>query len=280
MQTSLLTKTATVIAVLAIGTVMVSEYSSPAYSNVAGAPTGKTGSPGDASNCTGCHAGAAITTAGLITTNIPTAGYTPGTTYTITGTISASGINKFGFEISPQNTTGVLKGTMVVTNVTETKLIGTGKYITHKSAGTAGVGMRTWSFDWIAPPAGTGNVTFYGAFVAANGNTLNTGDQVTLSSILVSENTTIGIDEHTVNNTNWTIYPNPAQHQLLCEGVDVNDRIIALSVFDVTGKLIKIITNEKFTQTKSLDIIDLQSGMYVLSIVSEKGTTNKTFIKN
>src|SRR5690349_22876987 len=135
-------------------------------SHTSGAPAMCTGSPGDGgATCKNCHAGPTPTTqAGMITSNIPAAGYSPGQTYTITATVSRNGHTKFGFEISPQSPTGTLLGTLIVTNSTEMQLVGSGKYITHKSAGVTGTNSRTWVFNWTAPAAGTGNVTFYGAF--------------------------------------------------------------------------------------------------------------------
>jgi hypothetical protein len=197
---------------LAVVTICISDFLSPAHSNAGGAPSGKTGSPGDGSNCTGCHSGVATTSAGLITSNVPVTGYIPGNTYTITASIAVAGINKYGFEISPQGTTGTQKGTLVVTNATETKLVGTtAKYITHKSTGTTGMGSKTWTFDWIAPAAGSGNAILYGAFNAANGNGTNSGDQIFLSSLLIQENLSTGISEMVNNFDHWVIYPNPCK---------------------------------------------------------------------
>src|SRR5689334_5092300 len=108
-----------------------------AESHTSGAPASRTGSPGDGgATCKNCHAGPNPTTeAGLITSNIPPDGYTPGQTYTITATVTRSGHTKFGFEISPQNIAGTKLGTLIVTNSTEMQLVGTGKYITHKTNG-------------------------------------------------------------------------------------------------------------------------------------------------
>lgn len=264
--------------VIAIG-IIFADHTSVAEGNVAGAPIGKTGSPGDASNCTGCHAGVASTTAGLITSSVPVTGYIPGTTYTITATITASGINKFGFEASPQNGSGTQKGTLVVTNATETKLLGTtAKYITHKSAGTSGTGSKTWTFDWVAPAAGNGNVTMYGAFVAANGNGTNTGDQVFLSSLLIAEDLTAGIAG--VDNENGIVlYPNPANEKMFLKLSDADKKIVSIQLTDITGKSIKTISYDNLPEDKSIDIADLPGGMYVLSIVSESGTSIKKFIK-
>jgi hypothetical protein len=160
-----------------------------ADSHTSGAPASRTGSPGDGGNtCKNCHAGPTPTTQpGLITSNIPVAGYTAGQTYTITATITANGHTKFGFEISPQSPTGTQLGTLIVTNSTEMQLVGSGKYITHKTAGVSGTNSRTWIFNWTAPAAGTGNVTFYGAFNITNAGNNSSGDTTVLSSLLVSE---------------------------------------------------------------------------------------------
>ncbi|MEO8087156.1 MAG: choice-of-anchor V domain-containing protein, partial [Bacteroidota bacterium] len=160
-----------------------------ANSHQNGSPATRTGSPGDGgATCKNCHSGPTPTTeAGLITSNIPVSGYTGGQTYTITATIARGGHTKFGFEISPQNITGTQLGTLIVTNTTEMQLVGTGKYITQKTAGTSGTGSRTWLFDWTAPATGTGNVTFYGAFNITNSGNNSSGDTTVLSTLTVPE---------------------------------------------------------------------------------------------
>jgi hypothetical protein len=265
---------------LAVVTICISDFLSPAHSNAGGAPSGKTGSPGDGSNCTGCHSGVATTSAGLITSNVPVTGYIPGNTYTITASIAVAGINKYGFEISPQGTTGTQKGTLVVTNATETKLVGTtAKYITHKSTGTAGMGSKTWTFDWIAPAAGSGNAILYGAFNAANGNGTASGDQIFLSSLLIQENLSSGISEMVNNSDHWVIYPNPCKEQLTISSILPENANYNLEIVDVTGKQMKVITNETPYQHQQIDMTDLPNGMYVLIIDSKKGRAVKKFIK-
>jgi hypothetical protein len=126
-----------------------------------GSPAGYTGSPGDGHNCTSCHNGSATNVSGWITSNIPADGYTPGTAYTITVTVSGSG--QKGFEVSPQNVSGALLGTL--TAGSNNHLTGSGKYVTQNSKTSAN--PATWSFTWTAPAAGTGLVTFYGAFTVS-----------------------------------------------------------------------------------------------------------------
>jgi hypothetical protein len=167
------------------------------HGNRTGSPSGRTGSPGDAANCTtgGCHGGSAITNSpnASITSNIPLGGYVPGQTYTITATVQGTGLSRFGFQVSPQNAAGQQRGTLVVTDATNTQLVGTNKYITHRQAGTTGSGSRSWSFNWVAPVAGTGALTFYGAFNAANNNSSSSGDIIYLSQLTVSEAVTAQI---------------------------------------------------------------------------------------
>ncbi len=161
------------------------------YSNLP--PSGKTGSPGDGgATCTGCHSGTASAQTGWITSNIPASGYVSGNTYTITATATYAGRNKFGFEVSPQNTTGTIIGTIVNTS-TQTGILASG-YIGHTSSGNTGTGTKTWSFDWTAPAVGTGALTFYGAFNCANGNGSTSGDIIYTSTLAIQEAAAVGTD--------------------------------------------------------------------------------------
>ncbi len=248
-----------------------------AGANGSGAPSGNTGSPGDGSNCTSCHSGTASNQAGLITSTIPISGYVPGQTYTITGAITTTGKTKFGFQVSPQDVNGVLKGTMVVTNSTATQLINSGKYITHKFAGNAfPSGTATWSFDWTAPAAGTGDVTFYGGFNSSNSMSNTSGDLITLSSLTVSEDITTGISAINNNFNQLTVYPNPFTDKLYVNSSDENDKM-EVSVIDINGKVLKRLNNVQNNQR--LDLEDIANGYYVLSIKTADGLIIKKVTK-
>lgn len=58
------------------------------------------------------------------------------------------------------------------------QLVGSNKYVTHVAASAS---LNTWTFNWTAPVAGTGNVTFYGAFAR------DKPGPVRLSTLTVSE---------------------------------------------------------------------------------------------
>jgi PKD repeat protein len=161
-----------------------------------GSPGGKTGSPGDGNaTCTQCHTGTPVTVTGWITSNIPASGYVPGQTYTITATATHTGAVLFGFEMTAENASNNKTGTFIITNATQTQLVNNNKSVTHTQNGTTPSGnSKSWSVNWTAPAAGTGNVTFYGAFNAANGNGGSSGDVIYKTSTLVPEGNILEAD--------------------------------------------------------------------------------------
>jgi len=182
-------------AFFAIGIVILNVVSdsgtTSVYANTGGSPfAGLSNSPGDANSCIQCHNTFTINSgpgASAITSTIPATGYVPGDTYTITGTVSETGVNKFGFEMTAEKDADHSKvGSVIITNSTTTQASGSSA-VTHKAAGTTGSGSNTWSFDWTAPVSGTGDVSFYGAFNAANGATGSGGDQIYTDTLSVTE---------------------------------------------------------------------------------------------
>ena len=161
-------------------------YPTTTISLSSGSPGGKTGSPSDNSDCTSCHSVLA-TTSNLtaITSNIPSSGYVPGITYTITASLNPNS-PKNGFEVTcEEDATGTKTGTFFITNTNTTKLVNSGSSVTHKSSGNT---LNTWSFDWEAPAQGTGSITFYGAFIEAGYPwASNIGDYFSSYSLSVQE---------------------------------------------------------------------------------------------
>lgn len=260
---------------IAIGSIFISEFSTPAIGFSDGAPAGRTGSPGDGVTCaaSGCHSGAPVTpVTDWITTDIPSAGYMAGSTYIITATLDKPGHSRFGFEISPQDVGGTLLGTLTATSL-ETKLVGS-KYITHDGTkgGTTGTDMKTWTFDWTAPATGNGPVTFYGAFNAAGGATTAFGDSIFTSSTVVSEDpTTVGIEE--VASANITVYPNP-----VADNLNVSNAAGGIvTITDANGKVIN--TVQAVSNNEAVDVSALAPGIYLVSVQTENGTVTKKIIK-
>ena len=147
-----------------------------------GAPNTASGGPAEGgATCSGCHGGTTTTVTDRMTTNIPTEGYTPGTTYNVT--VSFSGNGRKGFMFSAQNAGGSFKGTPI--SGTGSQVVFT-NYITHSAAINSTA--ATWTFQWIAPAAGTGDVNLYGAFAVTKANT-------TKQVITVKEKVNTGINE-------------------------------------------------------------------------------------
>lgn len=249
----------------------------PVHSSTSGAPAGKTGSPGDGANCTQCHSGTATAQQNLITTDIPPGGYAPNYTYHVTATVAYAGRVKFGFQVSPQNASGTKIGNMVATNTAATQVQSSGKYITHKTAGTSGTDGRTWTFDWKAPASGSGPVTFYGAFNCTNNLNNSSGDVVYLSNITYQEDPS-AVAEY-VNQVHFNVFPSPAVSEISLV-METNENITA-EIFGIDGKKVKSleVTDVQAGVKIPVDVQDLASGVYFVRIASAGKTGIQKFVK-
>ncbi|HNB82178.1 MAG TPA: T9SS type A sorting domain-containing protein [Chitinophagaceae bacterium] len=92
-----------------------------------------------------CHSSSSSTTLAL--TGIPVTGYVPGTTYTLTFSVSNSSKAAAGFDLTCSGGTlsGAPSGTMIMS----------GNEIHHTSPKNALSGITSWSFSWTAPTAPT-----------------------------------------------------------------------------------------------------------------------------
>ena len=257
------------------------------HSNNNGAPAGHTGSPADGQTCSKstCH----VTTPAqpsavqIMSSNIPVTGYVPGTQYTITAICtSGTGSNKFGFQISPQSATGTYLGTLLVTNTNQTKIVLT-KYITHTQNGNLGIaGIKSWSFDWIAPAAGTGNVTFYGAFNYANGSNTASGDLIRTNTLVVAEDLTVGLNElpHQIAST---IYPNPVLDNATFEFELETAAKVHLKILDAMGRVLQndiVLDGVPGLQSTNLSIpSSWPSGVYKVCLEAGNQQSVRNFIK-
>ena len=120
--------------------------------------------------CT-CHSSSSSVS---ISENFPSS-YTAGQTYTIQLSVSSSiSSSKGGFNVE------VDKGSLSTGGSSSVKVSGTS--ITHSNSGS-----RSWTFDWIAPSAGSGTVTVNIAGLTANGLNGNSGDAWSTSSLTITE---------------------------------------------------------------------------------------------
>ena len=225
-------------------------YPTTSNSNSGGSPGAKTNSPMDGQNCTGCHSGTINSGTGTatITTNIPTSGYSIGSTYTITLTGVKAGCTKFGFELTAEKGNSKT-GTFLITNSTETKFAtGTNNTaVTHKTAGNSGNTTKSWSMDWTATAKTNVSTTFYAALMFANNNGNNNGDNVFTTSLVANEEIVNAIDNLSIKN-DFTF--NTATKTIETQKT--------VDVYDIRGKL-ALTTNSNLTS-----ISHLKTGIYIL----------------
>jgi hypothetical protein len=256
-------KIATLSFVCIITAITLSLFSNPANSNPEGAPAGNTGSPADGTTCSksGCHNGTAVTQAGIITSDVPTSGYLPGNTYNIT--VSLSGSGKKGFQVSPQDINGNVIGNLIAG--TGTKILGT-KYITHTAAKSTT--SCTWTFQWIAPAAGKGAITFYGAFAI-------TQDATKKSTLIIPEASTVqGVSNEA--NAKISVYPNPASDFIQIKLIDPISVGKAM-LFDLSGKL--VITENFESNEFTMNVQSIPAGSYYLRVTDGQHHYFNHFVK-
>lgn len=170
------------------------------------------GAPND-SNCTACHGGRPNSGQGSVKVTFANGTtYTPGQTQRITVTITDPAARRWGFEVSPRLASDPgSKGAGTMASVDgNTQLLPPRsgiQWITHTLNGTrpGTTGSITFQFDWTAPDAAAGDVNFYAAANAANGNNLDTGDliytsQATLTAASVTPSNKPAITQNGVVN--------------------------------------------------------------------------------
>lgn len=259
--------------------------STSSYSNPSGAPAGYSSSPSDQATCatSGCHSGTASAKDGMITADVPTSGYIPGNVYTITVSITKAGNSKWGFECSPQDASGTRIGTLAITNSTETKLVGSSTYVTHKTAGNSGSGSKSWSFHWTAPSAGTGDVPFYASVMAANNNGGTSGDLVYFDTYYVAEDvSTAGIQENSEENF-FSIYPNPIEgNEAQVKFSAALNEYSKIQILSLNGVLVKEINHHATTNGKqqlTIPLEDISTGVYFLQVQTSNGVNSSRIIR-
>ena len=247
------------LSVVAVAGIALSNQQAMTKNN--GSPGGYTGSPNDSRTCGtngGCHGGGSTDQPNWITTDMPASGYAPGETYNITATVMKTGVTKFGFELSEEDMSGNPKRELVATTATQLKQ--SGKSITHRTTSMAGQDTKAWTFEWIAPAQGSGEVNFYAAFNASNNANNAAGDEIFHSSLTVQEGWPVSTGD-VVAERPMRAWPNPAVDAL---SVTLPNSVqdAALTLFDLTGK--PVLRERAQVGTTQLAVEQLPAGAYLL----------------
>jgi hypothetical protein len=168
---------------------------SPLLAYSSGPPDGYGGNPPYYENCTTCHFSYDPNSGdgSLQLLGLPD-GFAPGETYSLEVRLADPDQIRWGFELTVLDDADFLSsgGQIVVTDPGNTQLSedgeGTVDYLKHTLGGTQwglADGPAFWSFDWTAPSADVGSVTFYVAGNAANGDESFIGDYIYVSTYTV-----------------------------------------------------------------------------------------------
>ncbi|WP_298418418.1 choice-of-anchor Q domain-containing protein [uncultured Kordia sp.] len=116
----------------------------------------------------------------------------------------------------------------------------------------------------------TGDNAFFPSSILEdiNGNTRIVGGTIDMGAY--EYDATLNTEEVTFAPIDFTIYPNPAKATL---NIQTTETIETVSIFDMTGKQIL-----KTNQT-TIDVRKLQSGMYIIQVISNQKNSTKRFIK-
>lgn len=155
-----------------------------------GPPPGYTRAPGEEPEaCAECHLSPGDAGSGQISITAPST-YVPGQTYQITVTHTNPDPTRlrWGFQLTALDPSdekaGELQNTSALTRIITGAPSNNRQYIEHTtSPGVDGTfagqpGGASWTFNWTAPPADVGVVTFYAAGNHANNNGSSSGDYI------------------------------------------------------------------------------------------------------
>ncbi len=227
-----------------------------------------TGSPGDGgTTCTQCHGGGNFSASASVTSNIPGSGYQVGATYQITVTANSPNATKRGFQLTAENANNIKVGTFSASG--NAQLLSGGKTVTHTTLGNT---ATSWTFDWTAPSADEGTITFYSAVNNTNGNGATSGDEVVTATLEVQPS----LSAESVFSQSFKMYPNPAKNTFKLN-LPQNITTAQVVVFDVMGRSLTQQTVSESNNT--IDISMLQSGNYIVSIATDLGIATKKLVK-
>lgn len=243
----------------------------------------------------GCHTTATLDPGtGVNTLIFPTADstYVPGQTYSIIIGVKKGDIMKFGFEfVALEDSGNTSAGELVVTDANRTHIISgtvsgkTRKYMTHSTDGTPAIAAdsTSWSFDWVAPDANVGNITFYYITNCTNDNGANTGDALFESAFQIKPETSSSIND-IVEGGDIRLRYTKTNHSIEINYTLKISSKVTLSIFDVQGKNLKSIEYAHKTSGNYSDQIELgenvSSGIYTLNfMIDDKMISKKIFIE-
>ena len=136
-------------------------------------------------------------------------------------------------------------------------------------------GTYTWS---VVNGTGSASINASGLLTAISDGTVevtataNDASGETATMVVTISNQTTGINELSLQNVN--IYPNPVQNELFIELE--NETINQVEIIDFSGRIVKSVSNNNVS---SINVSELNKGMYILKIETDNGPSATRFVK-
>ncbi|MEQ9103926.1 MAG: choice-of-anchor V domain-containing protein [Rhodothermales bacterium] len=206
-----------------------------------GAPAFSTGAPNE-QTCAACHTGNPVNDASGSLVIVAPANYVPGSTVDLVVRAQRAGASRFGFEITALDGANQPVGTFDVSGPGIQLALGSTHHVTHDPAANA-TGEFEWTVPWEAPASGTGEVTFYAAANAANGDFSNFGDFIFTAMQASSEMSGTHVDgRDAVPGHAWSlqsVWPNPLLDSDLSLRVEaLPGTTFDVSIHDIQGRMV------------------------------------------
>lgn len=231
-------------------------------SNSNGPGGNRTGSPGSAGTCQGCHGGSADLGASLAVRMIDKSSstvvtsYEPGKTYTIELLSSGGTSTKRGFQFTLVDAAGKTHGTFTnpaancgISNSGNASIVG------HTSPGNG----SAWTCDWEAPTSGAVELTLHAVSICSNSNGNNGGDQYSKLTQVYTVNTA-GIEAPIFPEFRLINHPSEG---FLGWAQPVEQALL----YNQQGQLVAQVANAKEIVT-----VGLPKGLYTLMLASGEAT--------
>ena len=227
----------------------------------------RTGAPGSAESCILCHiAGSTLNASNSISVfNIngeEITAYIPGDAYEVNFVVSENDAAGFGFQatsiLSDGSNAGEFSnpGDAVQLEAVEGRHI-----VEHSTPSTTGIFTATWT----APDAGSGDVGFFMAGIAANLQDQNHGDSHDETALALTEVTNTGQEEYEIM----------AQPLLTSYGVTLSPKVDGiLSIYGISGRQtfkVEVYSNE----TINVESSQLNSGIQIINFTPHNQSNYK-----
>jgi hypothetical protein len=139
--------------------------------------------------------------------------------------------------------------------------------------------LPTLSQDWITETVGLygfANPNVIIKFRATNDN----GNNMFIDNVNLSQSSTLGISKNQRDNSNVSIFPNPANNETTLKIKSDNSINSSIKILNVIGQIVytKQIALNPGTNNFKIDTKDLSTGIYMVIVESEKNSISKKLV--